>query len=74
MEVLFALLAERYERRPVMISSKLIFSQWGQIFKDKMTITAALDRLVHHAITLEFDGQSHHVKKAARSAEKAAAE
>ncbi len=74
MEVLFTFLAERYERRPVMISSNLVFSQWDQIFKDKMTTMAAIDRLVHHAIILEFDGQSHRVKKAARSAEKAAAQ
>ena len=52
----------------------MYFSQWDQIFKDKMTTMAAIDRLVHHSIILEFDGQSHRVKKAARSAEKAAAD
>ena len=63
MEVLFTFLAERYERRPVMISSNLVFSQWDQIFKDKMTTMAAIDRLVHHAIILEFDGSSFRMKK-----------
>ena len=63
MEVLFTFLAERYERRPVMISSNLVFSQWDQIFKDKMTTLAAIDRLVHHAIILEFDGSSFRMKK-----------
>jgi len=63
MEVLFTFLAERYERRPVMISSNLVFSQWDQIFKDKMTTMAAIDRLVHHAIILEFDGSSLRMKK-----------
>ena len=63
MEVLFTFLAERYERRCVMISSNLIFSQWDQIFKDKMTTLAAIDRLVHHAIILEFDGNSFRMKK-----------
>ena len=63
MEVLFTFLAERYERRPVMISSNLVFSQWDQIFKDKMTTMAAIDRLVHHAIILEFDGTSFRMKK-----------
>ncbi|MBV5276768.1 ATP-binding protein [bacterium] len=56
MEVLFTLLAERYERRSLLISSNLVFSQWDQIFKDPMTTMAAIDRLVHHAIILEFDG------------------
>ena len=50
MEVLFTFLAERYERRSVMISSNLVFSKWDQIFKDPMTTMAAIDRLVHHAI------------------------
>ena len=63
MEVLFTFLAERYERRCVMISSNLVFSQWDQIFKDKMTTMAAIDRLVHHAIILEFDGNSFRMKK-----------
>ena len=56
MDVLFTFLAERYERRSVMISSNLVFSKWDQIFKDPMTTMAAIDRLVHHAIILEFVG------------------
>jgi DNA replication protein DnaC len=58
MEVLFTFLAERYERRSVMISSNLVFSKWDQIFKDPMTTMAAVDRLVHHAMILEFDNES----------------
>lgn len=58
MEVLFTFLAERYERRSVMISSNLVFSKWDQIFKDPMTTMAAVDRLVHHAVILEFDNDS----------------
>jgi DNA replication protein DnaC len=58
MEVLFTFLAERYERRSVMLSSNLVFSKWDQIFKDPMTTMAAVDRLVHHAIILEFDGET----------------
>ena len=49
MEVLFTLLAERYERRSVIITSNLVFSQWEQIFKDPMTTAAAIDRVVHHS-------------------------
>lgn len=58
MEVLFALLAERYERKSVMITSNLVFSKWDQIFKDPMTTAAAIDRVVHHAVVLEFLGPS----------------
>lgn len=54
MEVLFTFLAERYERRSLMITSNLVFSEWNQIFKDPLTTAAAVDRIVHHSIILEF--------------------
>lgn len=58
MEVLFTFLAERYERRSVMITSNLVFSQWEKIFKDPMTTAAAIDRVVHHSVILELTGVS----------------
>ena len=58
MEVLFTFLADRYERKSLMISSNLVFSQWDKIFKDPMTTMAAIDRLVHHSVILEFDQDS----------------
>ena len=68
MEVLFTLLAERYERRSVVITSNLVFSQWDQIFKDPMTTAAAIDRVVHHSIIVEFGKEvpSHRAEEAAR--------
>ena len=56
--VLFTFLAERYERRSVLLTSNLVFSKWDQIFKDPMTTMAAIDRLVHHATILEFTNGS----------------
>ncbi len=58
MEVFFLFLAERYERRSVMLSSNLVFSQWDRIFKDAMMGMAAVDRLVHHSIIVEFTNKS----------------
>ena len=58
MEVLFTFLAARYERRSVLISSNLLFSEWERIFKDPMTTAAAIDRLVHHSVILELTGKS----------------
>lgn len=68
MEVLFTLLAERYERRSVVITSNLVFSQWDQIFKDPMTTAAAIDRVVHHSIIVEFGKEmsSHRATEAAK--------
>jgi len=58
MEVLFTFLAERYERRSVVITSNLVFSQWDRIFKDPMTTACAIDRVVHHSTILELTGPS----------------
>ena len=58
MEVLFTFLAERYERRSVIITSNLVFSQWDRIFKDPMTTAAAIDRVVHHSAIIEMHGPS----------------
>ncbi len=64
MEVLFTFLAERYERRSVIITSNLVFSEWDRIFKDPMTTAAAIDRLVHHSVILEMTGSSVRVEHA----------
>lgn len=64
MEVLFTFLSERYERKSLMITSNLVFSEWDKIFKDPMTTAAAIDRLVHHAIILELDNESYRAKQA----------
>ncbi len=74
MEVLFTLLAERYERRSVVITSNLVFSKWDQIFKDPMTTAAAIDRVVHHSIIVEFGQEmsSHRADEAALRQQQAA--
>ncbi len=64
MEVLFTLLAERYERGSVMITSNLPFSKWEIIFKDPMTTAAAIDRIVHHSVILELNIKSYRVEQA----------
>jgi len=64
MEVLFTLLAERYERGSVLITSNLPFSQWEAICKDPMTTAAAIDRLVHHSVILELNIGSYRVEQA----------
>ena len=63
-EVLFTLMAERYERRSLIITSNLVFSEWGRIFKSPMTTAAAIDRLVHHAAIIEIDRGSVRAEEA----------
>jgi len=76
-EVLFTLLAERYERRSVIVTSNLVFGEWNRIFRDEMATAAAIDRLIHHSAILEFDvpsfraeeAESRGKRKASRQAE-----
>ena len=58
-EVLFTLIAERYERRSLIITSNMVFSQWEEIFQSPMATAAAIDRIVHHSVIAEFDVQSY---------------
>lgn len=67
MEVLFSLLAYRYERGSVMLTSNLSFSKWDKIFKDKMTTAAAIDRLVHHCVIIDLTGVSSYRMENAKS-------
>jgi DNA replication protein DnaC len=70
MEVLFALLADRYERGSVMLTSNLPFSKWERIFKDPMTTAAAIDRLVHHSIILELNLPSYRLEESQKHKQK----
>jgi DNA replication protein DnaC len=73
-EVLFTLMAERYERRSLLITSNLTFSEWDRIFKNPMTTAAAIDRLVHHSSILEFGGRSKRADEAEQRAKPATSE
>lgn len=65
MEVLFTLLAERYERKSIVITTNLVFSEWERIFKVSMTTLAAIDRVVHHSVILDLMNVESYRAKAA---------
>ena len=69
MEVLFTLLAHRYERGSLLLTSNLPFSKWESIFKDPMTTAAAIDRLVHHSVILELNVPSYRAEEAKKRKE-----
>ncbi len=71
MEVLFSLLADRYERGSVLITSNLPFSKWETIFKDPMTTAAAIDRVVHHSVILELNLPSFRLEESKKRAKEA---
>jgi DNA replication protein DnaC len=63
----FKLLAERYERGSVLLTSNLPFSKWEGIFKDAMTTAAAIERLVHHCVILELNIPSYRMDQARKN-------
>ncbi len=69
MEALFQFLAACYERKSVLLTSHLPFSQWEGIFYDPMNATAAVDRLVHHCVVLELHLPSYRLEVAQRRQE-----
>ena len=54
------------QQSPDMVTSNLVFSQWDRIFRDQMATAAAIDRLVHHAVVLEFDVPSYRTDRSRR--------
>ena len=67
-----SLTAERYERKSVVITTNLVFSEWNRIFKDPMTTMAAIDRVVHHSVILDMMSLESYRAKEASAQQKAA--
>lgn len=59
----FQLISRRYERGPMILTSNQSFSAWGEVFGDRVIATAILDRLLHHAVTLNIRGNSYRLKE-----------
>jgi DNA replication protein DnaC len=58
----FQLISRRYERGPMILTSNQSFGSWGEVFGDRVIATAVLDRILHHAITLNIRGNSYRLK------------
>ncbi len=67
--VLFELIAHRYERHSLIITSNQGFEDWDSLFDDTAMAVAAIDRLVHHATILQFRGESFRKKAANKQQE-----
>lgn len=69
-QVLFELIAHRYERSSLLITTNQAFSEWDSIFGDNMMTVAAIDRLVHHSTIYQLEGESYRKKQAMQSTPK----
>ena len=61
--VLFELIESRYETGSIIITANQAFNEWNQIFLDSVMAVAAVDRLIHHAMIIEFDEDSYRRKQ-----------
>src|SRR5439155_1300776 len=59
----FQLISRRYERGPMILTSNQSFGSWGEVFGDRVIATAILDRILHHAITVNIRGNSYRLKE-----------
>lgn len=61
--VFFQLISRRYEEGPMILTSNQSFGAWGEVFGDRVLATAILDRVLHHAITINIRGHSYRLKE-----------
>ena len=70
-ELLFQVFADRYERRSLLLTSNLAFSDWGQIFQGERMTAALLDRLTHHCEIFEMNSESFRFRESMKEQKKA---
>lgn len=62
-ELLFQVISECYERKSLIITSNLEFSQWNTVFGDNRLTAALIDRLIHHSHIVIFSGESYRLRQ-----------
>jgi len=66
-ELLFQVFADRYERKSLLVTSNLAFSDWGQVFQGERMTAALLDRLTHRCHIFEMNGESFRFRESMKS-------
>lgn len=70
-ELLFQVFADRYERRSLLLTSNLAFSEWGQVFQGERMTAALLDRLTHRCHIFEMNGESYRFRESMKAKKEA---
>lgn len=60
--LLFQLIAKRYEKKSTIITTNMTFNKWGEVFNDNTLANAILDRLIHHSSIINITGNSYRIK------------
>ena len=60
--MVFQLVARRYERGSILLTANKAFSEWGSVFGDDVLASAILDRLLHHCDVISINGPSYRLK------------
>lgn len=66
-ELLFQVFAERYERKSLLVTSNLAFSEWAQVFQGERMTAALLDRLTHRCHIFEMNGESFRFRESMKN-------
>jgi DNA replication protein DnaC len=66
-ELLFQVFADRYERRSILVTSNLAFSEWGSVFQGDRMTAALLDRLTHRCEIFEMNGESYRFRESMKT-------
>ena len=69
-ELLFQVFAERYERRSLLLTSNLAFSEWNTVFQGERMTAALLDRLTHRCAIFEMNGESYRFRESMKRKKK----
>ncbi len=71
-DLLFEVVSRRHEQRPIILTTNKPFAQWNEVFPNASSVTALVDRLLHHAEIVKIEGDSYRAKEAKQhAAEKA---
>src|SRR5664280_359981 len=72
-DLLFQVISRRYEKKSLVLTTNLLFSDWHTIFPNATCATALIDRVVHHADVISIKGESYRMREAENDAKKRAA-
>jgi DNA replication protein DnaC len=73
-ELLFQVFADRYERKSLLVTSNLAFSEWNQVFQGERMTAALLDRLTHRCHIFEMNGESYRFRESMKTKKNRTAE